>query len=99
MSMIPKKMWRVEYPIDSGQRGVLAICGEGAEHVSVFVGDGKEKVTTHIQSYHRDRDIITTYGDEPTNYRMLSEIPITDGTKKIRMMVVSAAVNPNAKAP
>lgn len=97
--MKPIKMWRVEYPIDSNQRGTLAICrGDGGELASVFVRDGtSEKETTIIESHHRDGNTITTFGPGgPLNYRRLSPIPITDGTERVSVVVMSASVNPRA---
>jgi len=99
--MKPSKMWRVEHPIDSGQRGTLAICkNDEGMLASVFVRDGKgDKDTMNIYTFLRDQDVITTYGPGgPVNYRRLAPIPVTEGIERVNMVVASASVNPNAKA-
>lgn len=105
--MKPIKMWRVESFEEPVFRGTLAICVDDDEKLtSIFVRDGTdEKITTDLAGYYEEAGNIDTYKlfldvhvSPSVTYKILSEIPISEGTEKVTMMVVSASVNPKAKA-
>jgi len=99
--MKPIKMWRVEGP-RGGTRGVLAIC-QSTQAVlhSVYVADGSShKDVDVIDQFIVDHEekLVTIRGENSRSFRLLSEIPITEGTESVIVTIGKTSLNLNLES-